>query len=340
MASPNDPVIVSLADLSDGTADSHLVDAFGPDSLGIIVVKGLPARFIALRSQLLFFSSQLASLPPAVLEGLESPESHYLVGWSCGHEKLLDGQPDTLKGSYYANCSFYVDPNLEGAEVIENGRWPMQEIAGYATPNLWPSERAMAGFQTCFKEMIKIIIDTAVLVAQACDRYCVANVQDYTSGYLEHIVKTSTTTKARLLHYFPVESTATHLKENWCGEHLDHGCLTGLTSAMFIDERTAPDTELVSSPDPESGLYIRNRHGEIIKVNIPKDCLAFQTGQALQVVTNNQFRAVPHFVKGSQVPGICRNTLAVFCQPSLHEMVGADDFATFARNIVTGNIVQ
>jgi hypothetical protein len=41
--------------------------------------------------------------------------------------------------------------------------------------------------------------------------------------------------------------------------------------------------ELEKSPDPDAGLYIRARSGKMVKVNIPKDCLAFQTGEGLQI---------------------------------------------------------
>lgn len=37
--------------------------------------------------------------------------------------------------------------------------------------------------------------------------------------------------------------------------------------------------ELETSPDPMAGLYIRARSGKMVKVIIPKDCLAFQTGE-------------------------------------------------------------
>ena|SRR5208282_5125282 len=65
-------------------------------------------------------------------------------------------------------------------------------------------------------------------------------------------------------------------------------CL-GLTPAMFVDETNdALDPqqftildELESSPDPDAGLYIRARSGKIVKVAIPKHCLAFQTGEGL-----------------------------------------------------------
>jgi hypothetical protein len=139
-------------------------------------------------------------------------------------------------------------------------------------------------------------------------------------------------------------------EDDWCATHLDHGCLTGLTSAMFIDESKHAPTldgefkplpELQSSPDPKAGLYIRSRSGQTVKVSVPKDCLAFQTGEALEVITKGRFKAVPHFVRGAAPVGdgkIARNTLAVFTQPNLWEMVDEKrDFATFAREIVSRN---
>lgn len=195
-----------------------------------------------------------------------------------------------------------------------------------------------------------------MLVARACDRYAEANIEGYTGGYLEKVVRGSLTTKARLLHYFPTPDTEgadaganqEDGDDDWCATHLDHGCLTGLTSAMFIDEdahspaSSSPSEnlpELPASPDPKAGLYIQSRTGEVVKVNIPKDCLAFQTGEALQLITKGKFRAVPHFVKGAKVHKgkgkIARNTLAVFTQPNLGEEVEAGKtFADFAKGVV------
>jgi hypothetical protein len=63
-ASSQPAVTVSLEDLKNGNVKfSDLEEAFGPDSLGIIVVKGLPVRFAELRHRLLSYSSYLASLP-------------------------------------------------------------------------------------------------------------------------------------------------------------------------------------------------------------------------------------------------------------------------------------
>lgn len=121
---------------------------------------------------------------------------------------------------------------------------------------------------------------------------------------------------------------------------------------MFVDEAAHPPSsvdfsanpnatlpELTASPDPEAGLYIRSRTGDIVKVNIPKDCLAFQTGEALERITRGKFRAVPHFVRGARTTGsgsrIARNTLAVFTQPNLGEEVEpGKTFAQFAKEVV------
>lgn len=163
-------------------------------------------------------------------------------------------------------------------------------------------------------------------------------------------MRTSLTTKARLLHYFPAEgggdpeTADKDGDDDWCATHLDHGCLTGLTSAMFVDEVASPPgeggelVELGASPDPKAGLYIQSRTGEVVKVNIPRDCLAFQTGEALQLITRGKFRAVPHFVKGAKPSAgkrIARNTLAVFTQPNLGEEVeSGKSFGEFAREVV------
>jgi isopenicillin N synthase-like dioxygenase len=274
------------------------------------------------------------------------------VGWSCGKETLKDGRYDTLKGSYYVNCA----PGFEEQQESVAKRYP--SFSEYTAPNVWPSEELLPGFQETFRELCTLIIDIAALVARACDRYAEANIDGYNKGYLEHVVQTSVSTKARLLHYFPspqsrdsAESGNTKEDEDdWCATHLDHGCLTGLTSAMFVDEAAhapqagpsfAPLQELERSPDPKAGLYIHSRTGAVTKVAIPRDCLAFQTGEALEVITRGKFKAVPHFVRGAG-PGsggkVARNTLAVFTQPNLWEKVDERrDFAAFAKEIVEKN---
>ena len=278
---------------------------------------------------------------------------------------------DRGKGSYYINCGFYQARNGEEGVSSTTGkederRW--EEFEEYTAPSIWPDENDIPGFRETAEELITLIIDVAVLVARACDRYAIQAVDGYPEGYLERVVKTSTTTKARMLHYFPSEDkeagtngdaedsngTGTGRKDrnedDWCATHLDHGCLTGLTSAMFLDESKAPSAEsvqvldeLLQSPSQSSGLYIHSRDGETVKVNIPRDCLAFQTGEALQLITKRKFKAVPHFVKGVPVSAagrIARNTVAVFTQPNLGELVDHEKeitFGDFAKGVVRKN---
>lgn len=331
---------------------AELEEAFGPDSLGILVVKGLPEKFKELRQRALSYASYIGNLPAEQLRKLESPASKWLVGWSCGKETLKDGRYDTLKGSFYVNCA----PGFEDQSMQTKLNTQFPGFPEYTASNLWPQEDILPGFEGVLRDLCNLIIDTAVQVAKACDRYAEAKISDYKPGYLEYVVRTSVSTKARLLHYFPARpndddtSAATTDEDDWCATHLDHGALTGLTSAMFVDESaqlttasaaSTPLQELDRSPDPQAGLYIRARTGETTKVSIPRDCLAFQTGEALEVITKGQFRAVPHFVRGAAAGeggAVARNTLALFTQPNLWEMVDdTRDFAAFAREIVEKN---
>lgn len=237
----------------------------------------------------------------------------------------------------------------------------------YTAPNVWPHKDVLPGFEQTFTTLCDLILGVAQLVARSCDAYALAKIGGYKAGYLERVVKSSHVSKARLLHYFPPpsstpaaadrastktsESTQDDQEDDWCGTHLDHDCLTGLTSAMFVDEADQPPhldgttfhplKELDAPPDPNAGLYIRSRAGNVIKVKIPRDCLAFQTGEALELITRGKFRAVPHFVRGAAAGKggrVARNTLAVFTQPNLWEMVDETrDFAAFARGVVEKN---
>ena len=312
------------------------------------------------------------------VDALTVASSNYLIGWSHGKESLKSGAYDTLKGSYYVNCAFYQDPTLQSAPALDFRNFPE-----YTAPNVWPSEESLPGFRQTFEELCTLIIDTAVLVARVCDRYAVANVDGYKEGYLEHVVKTSMTTKARLLHYFPPEApshissspeSTSHVQDSrgeqeddsWCATHIDHGCLTGLTSALYIDESKHPPNpypphissvdnspshfqplpSLPSPPSRTTGLYIHTRTNTITKISIPPSCLAFQTGEALQLITGGRFRAVPHFVRvgggvdeGFSGGRVARNTLAVFTQPNLGEVVDVRDgravtFGEFCREVV------
>lgn len=295
-------------------------------------------------------------------DALSCPVARYLSGWSHGKEALKSGTYDTLKGSFYVNCAFY-----QGKDVAVK---PSAASPEFTAPNVWPEETSLPGFRETFEDLSVLIIETATLVARACDRYATEQIEGYEPGYLERVVKSSTITKARLLHYFPPDQSPTNSgasyppnpnssdHDSWCATHVDHGCLTGLTSALYIDEAAHPPQigkpdpkapresfpilpHLPAAPDPNTGLYIHARDSTVTKVSIPHDCLAFQTGEALQVITDGKFRAVPHFVRaGGRAEGgmrVARNTLAVFTQPGLEEVLDREKgttFGQFSREVV------
>lgn len=192
-------------------------------------------------------------------------------------------------------------------------------------------------------------------------------------------MRDSNTTKARLLHYFPPppeEEKEDEEDDAWCATHVDHGCLTGLTSALYVDESEYPpvippalsssssgsrtSTKIIENalpvlpattpPSEKTGLYIHSRTSIVTKISIPEDSLAFQTGEALELITGGKFRAVPHFVRvgggGRSRKGdkgeekgrkVARNTLAVFTQPGLEVVVDKKrglKFGEFSEEVV------
>lgn len=355
-------VTVGLADLeAQAVPLDTLVEAFGPDSLGVILVRDLPTEFASLRHKLLSYSSYLANLPADELceysdppsrstidhwyaAKLERADAKYAIGWSHGKEKLADGRYDTLKGFYHAQPM--CDESLE-----HKARSLYPDLVEFNASNVWPQPSVLAGFQETYEELCRLIVSIAALVARACDRFGEAKLEGYKPETLEKIVRSSVSTKGRLLHYFPpppsseakpsaASSTVDMAsdEDDWCATHCDLGALTGLTAQMFVDEDAHPPVrhadgsfpplpELDFHPDDKAGLWIRDRAGRTTQVHIPRDCLAFQTGSALELITRGRFKAVPHFVRGASARSkrkIARNTLAVFTQPNLWEMVDGE----------------
>ena len=246
-----------------------------------------------------------------------------------------------MKGSFYVNCAFY-----QGLDFKKSPHPLSDQYPEFTSPNIWPEDGDLPGFQETYEQLCTLIIDVAILVARACDAFASVHIEKYTAHYLEDVVRSSVITKARLLHYFPTDYQIGMETEDdsWCSTHIDHGCLTGLTSAMYIDETahppltsaTSPPTDLPALPEPpdsNAGLYIYARNSALAKISIPSDCLAFQTGEALERITQGRFKAVPHFVKApntiSKEMKVARNTLAVFTQPDLQDIVDLQNGMTF-----------
>lgn len=311
------PVKISLASLRSGKRDDELHSAFGPDSLGVLLIDGLDPRFSALRESVLRKAHDLAELPESELSKLAVLESKWVIGWSRGRETLENGRPDVNKGSFYVNCNFVRDPTNEGPDpdTVEN----FPDFPAYTHANVWPEEQLVPGLKSDLKELITYMVQVTSTVAEACDRAVGGQLQGLEKS-LKQVVDESDCHKARLLHYYIPQDT----KDPWCGDHLDHSCLTALTSALW-GPGTVTDTG-------DAGLWIRSRQGEPVRVDIPENCIAIQTGSCLQQITEGRFKAVPHKVTGD--PRFWRSTLAVFAQPRLGDRVGNETFATFATETI------
>lgn len=235
--------LVNGVDLTD-----QIQQAYGFDGVGVLTVKNVPDYEIA-REKLLPVAYRFAALPDSVKEKYVHASSYYSFGWSHGKEKL-QGKPDLSKGSYYANPQY--DKPVDDEELIN--KYP-----SFIHPNIWPTAE-LPELETAFKTLGEIIVSVGTLVAKQCDLYVQKQCPTYSNSRLENIIKSSLCCKARLLHYFPLsneQATAmASIDENsddafssWCGWHNDHGSLTGLCSAMYLDV----DGKQVQNDDPSAG---------------------------------------------------------------------------------------
>ncbi|KAI9638358.1 Clavaminate synthase-like protein [Dioszegia hungarica] len=331
----DDPVSVS----------SQIQQAFGSDegSLGIVVIDDLPAEFPELRKSLFHLIHRLGSLPPDEREKLARPETSYFFGWSHGKE-VMNGRPDTQKGS------FYVNPLLDYPDVSDEKRQAHPE---YYAGNVWPT--GMSGlddFEPTCKALGKIMYDVGLALARACQPFGDTSLASSQIN-VESLISSSQSNKARLLHYYPVPEATDRdeqlAQDSLCGTHIDHSLLTGLCSAMYLSQAASRQPSEVPAPTSAAGLYIHPRppkgsteKAPAIKVAIPKDCLAFQIGEALELLTNGRLAATPHFVSGSPAASggsseeVSRETFAFFLQPDVDDVIGRDGetFGAFTKRII------
>jgi len=305
-------VRLQYADLMAGKdMGKEIEEAYGPKGLGILTVSGVP-HYPLSRLRLLRLAQPLALLPSDVLKSLEHEASTYNFGWSHGKEKF-NGQPDLLKGSYYAN------PQTDVPTTDQN---LIKEHPATCCPNIWPPEDVLPGFAAAFKDLGQMIVSVGLLVAKQADLYMASQNKAYERNKISGIIRKSRSCKARLLHYFP--PTKEGSMTDWCGWHSDHGSLTGLTSALFTK-----NTKIVTvNPDPDCGLYIKARDGTQVKVQIPAEEIAYQLGESSQIQTGNLLQATPHFVRApnpEKMQDVARNTFAVFMQPEWHEKLNPPD---------------
>lgn len=285
-------VVISYEDLINKETDlsEEIARAYGPGALGVIAIRGIPG-FVEKKKALLRQAHQLAHLPKESLAKLEDEKSLYNAGWSHGREKLGD-KPDFAKGSFYFNP--LVD--LPGT-IAEREKYPFSYI-----PNLWPTED-MPKFEPAAKALGTLMHEQVVALCVHIDKFAKKRVTNYIDNIMYNAISTTIKAKGRLLYYFPLpdEELKKGAADSWIGWHNDSGFLTSLAGDMYVNDETGEEIEC---PDPAAGLYVVNRDGDSVKVDIPEDCMAVQMGECCQIVTGGILQATPHCVRGAvPVPG-------------------------------------
>ena len=152
----------------------------------------------------------------------------------------------------------------------------IQKFPEYGYPNIWPKELPhlethFMHVYTLLTKLGKLIVDVGKLVASQCDAYL--SKSNPNSPKLADAIESSINAKARLLHYFPISDHDVDDADNfdsWCGLHVDHSMLTGLTCPMYIDETDRFGQVDLTIPDlkkaiDNAGLYIKDKKGSFVK---------------------------------------------------------------------------
>eukprot|EP00439_Symbiodinium_sp_Y106_P035163 s1999_g4.t1 len=313
LSMPREVVVVEYDDLVAGAdLGSQLLEAWGPGSLGVVAVRGVPrweereavkgvsqsSRALEreeLYMSVLKLSHKLAHLSPESLRAIEDEASMYNAGWSHGKEKLGD-KPDLAKGSFYFNP-------LADAPGTEEDRAKFP----WALPkNLWPKDmdlrhdslrkcrqlgrlQEIPELETHCKALGRVMQEVIGQLGKQVDRVMAGKVQSYTANLGKTLSETQKC-KGRLLYYFPPKETGAAqeaVPEDWL--RLGEADVIALLS----------EGEIIPNPDPEgAGLWVVDRDGSAIRVRIPPDCMAIQVGECTQVVTAGEFVATPHCVRG------------------------------------------
>ena len=77
------------------------------------------------------------------------------------------------------------------------------------------------------------------------------------------------------------------------------------------------------SPDPQAGLYVKSRQGQIHKVVAPPNSLLFQIGETAQIHSGGVLQATPHAVRGANIAGISRTAFRCIYGTDMDEVMSS-----------------
>eukprot|EP00811_Abedinium_folium_P000619 NODE_10568_length_1343_cov_2.432566.p1 GENE.NODE_10568_length_1343_cov_2.432566~~NODE_10568_length_1343_cov_2.432566.p1 ORF type:complete len:390 (-),score=126.87 NODE_10568_length_1343_cov_2.432566:174-1295(-) len=294
--------------------DAVLSQAFGADGLGIICVTGgelFQEAVRRIRAELLPLAPALEQLPEAAKARIAERGTRNVSNYT----RYVDGH----------RSGFYFHPALDNpGERLPLGIEPEPT---FYTPNIWP-DAELPELRLRGREAAPFLVGVGREVAYTVDRCCAAAVAGYMPGTLVSMVGAPENCchKCRLICYHEYETDeqrAMH-KGMWAAPHKDTGLLTALVPGVFFS--TQDGARLAACPDPEVGLYVRSHQGAITQISVPPDvgeCLFFQVGEALQIVSGGLYHATEHCVRGPPRAGggYTRASFAVFLQPHAHDLL-------------------
>eukprot|EP00347_Sterkiella_histriomuscorum_P012868 403366914 len=302
----NGPLIIEYSQLIKGGdyAFEILDKAYSDKGLGTMLVRVQPndaQNYIKNHQRLAQAMQKLSEMPEEKLRYLEMPELEWGHGWNPGKDGYLEGA-DTLQASYYAN--------LAQEEYIDH--------QGKLWKNIWPDNEV--------KELKEQYLNTGLYVkkvglklADCLDKFLTQNVQNYETSIFKALNE-SPKLAARSIYYRPPNHTSeNNLPKNWCSWHKDYSYITGLIPGTFIDKQGKVHEEF---NDPEAGLFIQKRDYQILKLDIPRDCIAFQLGELAQVVSGGLLQALPHAVMMTKKRNdLARVSMALFMEPDYSQPI-------------------
>ena len=276
---------ISFSDLMDNKKNifKEIKEGFGQEGLGALLVTNIP-NFEIRKNSMLTMVKTLGELSPDILKDYENPETNYSLGWSRGQEKLKKDIKDELKGSFYVDV---VDKN--------KNKFPIPELN-----------------HEC-DEISSLMRNIGFEILKGCNVYLNRYTEfPETENYLLNAFNKKA--KGRLLHYYEknekmnIDDVSV---DNACSWHLDHGGLTILTRALYLDKQYN-----IHHPIGE-GLHIKDKNRNIHNVCIPENSVLCQVGEMLQVLSGGYLRATPHCVFKRDDQNITRETYALFldCLP-------------------------
>mmetsp|Transcript_32162 Transcript_32162/g.88870 ORF Transcript_32162/g.88870 Transcript_32162/m.88870 type:complete len:380 (+) Transcript_32162:93-1232(+) len=291
----------------------HLLDrAFGADGLGVICITGddsFQARVRRIREDLLPLALALDRLPDADKAAIAEAGTLNVNNYSRG----IDGNRSGL----------YFHPATDTpGDCLPAGIEP--EPTFYAQ-NLWP-DAALPELRPRARDAAPFLVDVGRELALVVDQRLASAIEGYRPRTLVDLAQGAECCnhKCRLICYHEYESETQRkdAKGMWAPPHKDTGLFTVLVPGVFFDSDGAQ--RLPACPDPEVGLYVRSRRGAITQISAPAgsgECLFFQLGEAMQIVSGGLYHATEHCVRGPPAAqaGYLRASLAVFFQPHAHE---------------------